>query len=155
LQTTIWVVCRGLLDPIKQHVDIAQKTVEHSPVDKLTDALVAILAGAHGIVEINIRLRADPVLQRAFGREACAGQSVVQRTLNARTTDNIKQMRFACDVIFQHRSRAGRHRFATTLLLLDIDVTAMVCGAKSNCGCMRAWLPLGRSGRPDTAAFRK
>jgi hypothetical protein len=64
-------------------VQIRQKTVKHTPIDKLTDALISLLAGAHGLVEINTRLRADPGLQRAFGRQACAEQSVVQETLDA------------------------------------------------------------------------
>jgi hypothetical protein len=57
---------------------VKQKRVKHAPADKLYDAFIAILAGAHGLVEINTRLRAEPALQRAFGREACAEQSVVQ-----------------------------------------------------------------------------
>ena len=68
----------GLLKPIRETVTIEQKTVRHSPLDKLLDALITILAGAHGLCEINTRLRADPALQRAFGKEACADQSVVQ-----------------------------------------------------------------------------
>ena len=50
-----------LFDPIRQQVRIAQKTVKHSPIDKLYDAFIAMLAGAHGLVEINSRLRSDLV----------------------------------------------------------------------------------------------
>jgi hypothetical protein len=120
-----------LLDPIAQHVTIAQKTVTHSPVDKLTDALVAILGGAHGLVEINSRLRSDPALQRAFGRSGCAEQSVVQDTLNASTDQNVRQLRFASDGIFQQRSRTARHRFTQQLLELDVDMSGMPCGKKA------------------------
>jgi hypothetical protein len=70
-----------LLAPVKAKLRIDQKTVQHSPLEKLEDALIAILAGAHGLSEINTRLRSDPALQRAFGRRACADQSVVQATL--------------------------------------------------------------------------
>ena len=63
----------ALFDPVRQHVDIHQKQVKDAPADKLFDAFVAILAGAHGLCEIETRLRADPVLQRAFGRSRCAG----------------------------------------------------------------------------------
>src|SRR5260370_37277406 len=69
--------------PIRAKVHIKQKTVKHTPTDKLYDALISLLAGAHRLVEINTRLRTDPGLQRAFGRTACAEQSVVQETLNA------------------------------------------------------------------------
>ena len=63
-----------LFGPIRQSVHIAQKTVKYSPQDKLYDAFITILAGAHGIVEVNTRLRADLALQRAFGRAGCAEQ---------------------------------------------------------------------------------
>lgn len=61
-----------LFAPIRAQVQIAQKTVVHTPADKRYDAFVTILAGAHGLVEVNTRLRGDPALQRAFGRRACA-----------------------------------------------------------------------------------
>ena len=69
-----------LFGPIRTQVQIKQKTVKHTPTDKLYDALISRLSGAHGLVEINTRLRADPALQKAFGRSACAEQSVVQET---------------------------------------------------------------------------
>ena len=74
-----------IFGPIRQTVTIAQKTVKHTPAQKLYDAFIALLAGAHGLVEINTRLRSDPTLQTAFGRTACAEQSVVQQTLDACT----------------------------------------------------------------------
>ena len=46
-----------LLEPITQTVVILQKSVRHTPAQKLTDALVAILAGAHGLAEINTPVR--------------------------------------------------------------------------------------------------
>jgi hypothetical protein len=55
--------------PIRQTVQIAQKTVKHTPIEKLYDAFITLLAGVHGLVEINTWLRADPALQAAFGRE--------------------------------------------------------------------------------------
>jgi hypothetical protein len=48
-----------LFGPIRQMVRIAQKTVKHAPIDKLYDAFISLLAGAHGLVEINTRLRAS------------------------------------------------------------------------------------------------
>ena len=83
----------NLFEPIQSLVQIAQKTVKHSPLDKLYDSFITMLAGAHGMVEINTRLRADPALQASFGRKACAEQSVVQQTLDACTDENVIQMR--------------------------------------------------------------
>ena len=36
-----------LLDPVKKKVVILQKSIRHTPAQKLTDAFIAILAGAH------------------------------------------------------------------------------------------------------------
>src|SRR5438132_12086961 len=69
--------------PIRERVPIAQKTVKHTPLDKLYDGFITLLMGAHGLVEINTQLRSDRALQRAVGRVACAEQSVVQQTLDA------------------------------------------------------------------------
>src|SRR2546421_1231637 len=78
-----------LFGPIRKRVQIAQKTVKYQPIDKLYDAFISILAGAHGLVEINTRLRSDPALQQAVGRRACAVQSVFQETLHACTIENV------------------------------------------------------------------
>src|SRR6266571_17738 len=86
-----------LFGPIRERVQIEQKTLKHSPIDKLYDAFISLLAGAGGLVEINSRLRADSALQRAFGRGLCAEQSVVQRTLDACTATTVKQMEQAMD----------------------------------------------------------
>ena len=59
-----------LFGPIRASVKIAQKTVKDAPLDKLYDAFMSILAGAHGLVALNTRLRSDPALQAAFGRSA-------------------------------------------------------------------------------------
>jgi hypothetical protein len=52
-----------LFEPIRTKVQIKQKTVKYTPVDKLYDAFISLLAGSHGLVEINTRLRADPGLR--------------------------------------------------------------------------------------------
>ena len=135
-----------LFDPVRQHVHIAQKTVLDSPLDKLYDAFIAVLAGAHGICEINTRLRSDPVLQRAFGRQRCAEQSVVQDTLDASTDDSVRQMQFACDAILARHARSTHHRFDRDLLVLDIDLTGKPCGKTAE-GASRGYfanLPKGK-----------
>ena len=53
-----------LFGPIRQKVHIEQKTVKYSPHDKLYDSFSTMLAGAHGQVEINTRLRSDPARPR-------------------------------------------------------------------------------------------
>src|SRR4051812_40024568 len=78
-----------LFKTIRERVHIPQKIIKHSPTEKLYDAFIAILSGAHGLSEINSRLRSDVGLQHAFGRRTCAEYSVVQDTLDACTPENI------------------------------------------------------------------
>ncbi len=64
---------RKVFEPIRAQVQIEQKTVKHTPLDKLYDSFITLLAGAHGLVAINTLLRADPSLQCAFGRKQSHG----------------------------------------------------------------------------------
>jgi hypothetical protein len=120
-----------LFGPIRAGVQIRQKTIKHTPIDKLMDALISLLAGAHGLVEINTRLRADPGLQQAFGRSACAEQSVVQETLDACTTENVEQLHHALDEIYRSHSQGFRHDYQASFQLLDADLTGLPCGPKA------------------------
>lgn len=137
-----------LFDPIAEHVHIRQKTLRHTPIEKLQDALIAILSGAHGLCEVNTRVRSDTALQRSFGRKGCAEQSVVQETLSACTAQNVIEMEAAIDVIFRRYSETYRHDYQRGLLLLDVDMTGLPCGKR----CERAMKgyfsePRVRSGR--------
>ncbi len=117
--------------PIQEQVHIAQKTVKHTPIQKVYDAFIALLAGAHGLVEINKRLRADPSLQGAFGRKACAAQSVVQETLDACTSTNVAQMHQAMDTIYRQHSQGSRHAYDQRWQVLGVDMSGMPCGTKA------------------------
>jgi hypothetical protein len=117
-----------LFETIAEHVRIRQKTIRHTPIEKLQDAFIAILSGAHGLCEVNTRVRADAALQRSFGRSACAEQSVVQEALSACTGENVRQLEEAVDAIFRAHSRAYRHDHRRGLLLLDVDLTGLPCG---------------------------
>src|SRR6266581_6815306 len=121
----------GVFDPIRKTVRIAQKTVKHTPTDKLYDGLIAMLAGAHGLVEINTRLRSDPALQAAFGRSGCAEQSVVQETLDACTAENVRQMEQALESIYHQHSQAYQHNYRKDWQVLDVDMSGMPCGKQA------------------------
>ncbi len=122
-----------LFGPIRDRVHVPQKTVHYTPAEKLYDCFIGILAGAKGIADINRVLRADPALQRAFGRRACAEQSTLQDTLNACTPETVAEMEAATDQVFRQHSRAARHDFAQSYLLLDADLTGNPCGPKAAC----------------------
>jgi hypothetical protein len=118
-------------DTIAEHIRIKQKTIHHTPMEKLTDAFIAILSGAHGLCEINTRVRTDTALQRAFGRSSCAEQSVVQETLDACTSQNVAEMKHAFKSLLKAHGRAYRHRYQDKLQLLDVDMTGLPCGRLS------------------------
>src|SRR2546430_17444662 len=120
-----------VFQPIKQSVQIAQKTIKDSPIDKLYDAFISLLAGAHGLVEINTRLRADGALQRAFGRRRCAEQSVVKDTLNACTPENVEQMEHALDAIYRQHSQGYQHDYEADFQILDVDMSCLPCWPKA------------------------
>ena len=121
----------GILKPIEGEVKIAQKTVKYTPHEKLTDALIAIVSGAAGLVEVNKRVRSDSALQLAFGRTGCAEQSVVQDTLDACTGKNVAQMQLAVDKILQQHSQVARHDYDKDYLLIEVDMTGRPCGRKA------------------------
>ena len=121
----------NVFEPIEQAVQIAQKTIKDQPSDKLYDALISILAGAQGLVEINTRLRADSALQHAFGRSRCAEQSVVQDTLNACTAENVEQMHQALDSIYRQHSQGFQHDYQADYQILDVDMSGLPCGPKA------------------------
>lgn len=120
-----------LFAPIRSELRIRQKTMIHTPIDKLYDAWIAFLAGAHGIVEVNTRLRSDGVLQQAFGRTSCAEQSTIQATLNACTADNVQQLSDALTTIYRQHSQGYRHNYARAWQILDVDMTGAPCGRKA------------------------
>ena len=120
-----------LFGPIRQQVRIPQKTVRYSPTDKLYDAFIALLAGAQGLVEINGRLRPDPALQAAFGRTACAEQSVVQDTLDACSDETVAQLEAAWTTIYRRHGQGSRHDYAEDWQILDADMSGLPCGKKA------------------------
>jgi hypothetical protein len=120
-----------LFGPIRRTVRISQKTVKHPPVQKLYDAFITLLAGAQGLVEITTRLRGDPALQAAFGRTACAEQSVVQETLDACTAEQVCQLEQAVDAIYRQHSQGYRHDYTTAWQVLDADMSGLPCGPKA------------------------
>jgi Transposase DDE domain group 1 len=118
----------GLWAVIAEHVTIKQKVLRHTPLDKLLDCFITILAGGVGLVEVNTRVRPDRAVQQAFGRNACADQSTISDTLNTCTTDNVTQLRTAVTSIFRQHSQAYQHDYQAEWQLLDVDVTGLPAG---------------------------
>ncbi len=115
-------------ETVGKHVRIKQKVIRHTPLDKLLDAFINILAGGQGLVETNKNVRADRGLQRAFGRERCAEQSTISDTLNTSTEENVEQMRRALTEVYRMYGQGYGHPYRTRLQLLDVDMTGMPAG---------------------------
>lgn len=122
---------RDIFGPVRQRVQIRQKQVRYAPIEKLYQALVTLLAGAHGLVEVNTRLRSDAALQAAFGCTGCAEQSVIQQTLDACTASNVSEMETAVAEILRRHGQSYRHPYGQQWQLLDADLTGWPCGRKA------------------------
>ena len=115
-------------ETVTEKVHIGQKVIRHQPLDKLLDAFIDIVSGGHGLYEVNTRVRSDRALQRAFGRQDCAEQSVVSDTLNACTTETVEQMRQAVKCIYQEYGQGYSHDYAKAYQILDVDMSGLPSG---------------------------
>jgi hypothetical protein len=113
-------------------------------VDTILDAVVGILCGAKTIAQSNVTIRLDPAVQRAFGRQGCADQSTIARTLRACTAENVRQLERVSWYYLKRYGATSHHRFTEHLLWVDIDVTPMPIGAKAE-GSERTWMGRNRS----------
>ena len=118
----------GIWEMIGRQVTIQQKTVTHSPLQKLQDAFINIMAGGQGIVEVNQRVKPDASLSAAFGREQCADQSGVSATLNACQAENVEQMRQAMAAIYRRYGAGYCHDYGRCCQLLDVDMSGLSAG---------------------------
>jgi len=119
-----------VLEPLSG-VKIDQKTVSHSPTQKLTDALMGILSGCKAIYQTNVRVRPDGPLWRAFGRERVADQSTIQRTLDAFSEQNVSQLREAVEAIGGRYSGLPSHPYEREMLILEVDLTGLRASKKA------------------------
>ena len=115
-------------ETVEHHVQVIQKIRKHKPLEKLLDAFINILAGGHGVVEVNTRVRPDEGLQQAFGRSGCADQSVISETLNQCSEETVGQMRQAMSEVLRVHSQSHRHSYQAQCLLLDVDMSGMPAG---------------------------
>jgi hypothetical protein len=70
-------------------------------------------------------VRPDVPLQRAFGRDRCADQSTIQRTLNAFSEENVAQLREAVEAIGRRYSAVFSHEFEHEMLIVEVDLSGL------------------------------
>jgi hypothetical protein len=123
-----WMHRKGIWGIVEEHVKLRQKRLKYSPLEKLLNALMNILAGGHGLVEVNTRVKPDEGLQRAFGCAGCADQSVISDTLNSCTEETVEQMRQALQAVYRLHSRGYQHDYRKQAQVLDVDMSGMPAG---------------------------
>lgn len=114
----------GVLQPL-QAVNLPLKTIDHTPGDKLVEALVLILAGGRSTSQIDLLLRPNLPLAQAWGQTQFAQQSTVARTLDAFDAESVSSLRHAFEVLFEQYSLARSHDFRFGPLWLDGDLTGL------------------------------
>jgi len=115
-------------DVIHDRLQIKQKVHVHQPLDKVLDCFINILAGGAGLAEINLVVRPDAAVQRAFGRHTCAEQSTISDTLNVCTPENVDQLRSAIQIILRQQGQSYAHAYETAWQVLDVDTTGLPAG---------------------------
>jgi hypothetical protein len=113
------------LAPAWAKVNLALKTVDHSPADKLQDVVTSILAGCRSISQVNTEIVPDQALARAWGRDSFADQSQLARALDTFDAAQIAHLRQGTETLFRRESYSLRHDFARDWLWLDIDLTPL------------------------------
>jgi hypothetical protein len=129
--------------PLWEQVKIPQKTVRHRPTDTLLDGLLGLLCGAKPISQSHVTIRVDPAVQRAFGRQGCADQSTMARTLRACTAETVAPVERGCQYSLKRYGQTPHQRFAEPLWWVDVDVTPMPIGAQAE-GSERTWMGRNR-----------
>ena len=113
-----------------EKVALRMKTRDFSPVSKLKQVLVSILAGCETLTAYNSELDGEVDLAAIWGWERFADQSTLSRTLDALTLMNIEQLRTATTAIWHATSQTRQHDWRG-FLLLDFDLSGLPCSPRA------------------------
>lgn len=146
----------GFFEPLEQRVQIQQKVLKYTPIQKVEMLFVGLLAGAKAVSHTATTVRVDPALMAAFGLPGCADQSVIAETLDAATEVNMAALRQALADIFQRHSHTCRHNFEQEVLVLDVDLSPLPASSKAE-GSERGYMgrcrsKTGRKARPGASS---
>lgn len=104
-------------------------------------------------MEANTQVRPDPALWQAFGFSSFPDQSTLSQTLDACTPENVATLRRLVQGIYR---QAGRHLRQGGWLVLDIDLTGLICGRRAE-QATRGYFSRqrGRYGRQVASGFNE
>ena len=153
----------GFFAPLREQVQIPQKTARYRPIDKRRDVLGGLLGGAQSRAHHHGTLRTDRAVQRALGRTGCAEQSPRARTLRACPAEPGAPLAQVSWSDLQRYGVTPRHRCHDTRWWVHIALPPLPIGATAE-GSERTWRgrtrsPTGRktlriTASPDQAAGR-
>jgi hypothetical protein len=129
-----------------EKVDLKMKIRTFSPVCKLKQVLVSILAGCETLTAFNTQLDGETGLAAIWSWERFADQSTLSRTLDALTLMNIEQLRTATTTIWRSISRIRQHDWRG-YLLLDFDLSGLPCSPRAEAS-QKGYFS-GKKTRPD------
>ncbi len=133
----------GVLKALSK-VSVQQKVVHYTPQQKLVCLTVGMMAGASTVKETDTTVGTDVAVQKAFGLPGCPDQSTLQDTLDAVTWENVLELRGAAEALFLKNSPAVGRLRSGMKLTVDIDLTRLPAGAKSE-GAKRGYMGRERS----------
>ena len=113
-----------LLSPLYADL-LPMKTLEHSLGDKLTEALVLILAGWRATVQADLLLRPNQGLAQAWGQGRFAQQSTLADSLDAMTEQAVTHLQSEFGGWMQTWSYTCQHDFRRGHLIFDGDLTGL------------------------------
>lgn len=134
------------LQPLEM-LDIAMKTVRYSPICKLQQVLLSILAGCEYLSEFNCTLKPEHALAQIWQLEHFADQSILSRMLDGLTRMNIDQLRAAATVIWQQNNQTLRHDWRG-FLWLDYDLSGLPGGKQAE-GSVKGYFSGKKTSRDD------
>lgn len=118
-----------ILEPLEK-VAFAMKKRVFTPIDKLEQIFVSILAGCETISEVNTKLDAEIHLANIGEWPYFTDQSNLSRMLDELTQKQIDQIRHATTSIWRTNSRTYQHDWRG-YLWLDFDLSGLPCSPRA------------------------
>lgn len=109
---------------------IPMRKRDFTPMDKLLQVAVSVLAGCETISEATPKLKSEERLAAVYGWPRFADQSMLSRMLDALTLKQIEQLRQSTTAIWRLISQARRHDWRS-YLWLDFDLSGLPCSARA------------------------
>ena len=111
------------------------KTHDHTPSEKLIDAILLIMAGYPGLYLLNTTLRSDPMVSTCWHREkGLAEQSGVSRMLDRFDEKGLAGLEKISQSFWRKHTRTKSHDWREKLVL-DLDLTPLEASAKAEGSC--------------------